>query len=483
MRKEWVSRLGRGKVIAVIAAVLAVAVAAAVAVKLLPEKEPETSVFLIIIDTLPAGHVSCYGYERSTTYHLDRLADDGVMFKNAVSASPWTLPSIAGILTGVIPYRHQAGLPHQLEWPRDEEKGMSRMKPGISSMAETFQQHGFKTAGFFNNPYTHPDFGMNKGFDTYDYVGGDELEIREAGEVIRDAALWLKRNPEGPYFMVLHFFDPHLAYDPPPSYAAPYIADYDGPLSLPYNPELGKVRAGEAGLSAADKEFIRGAYDGEVVATDKQLGLFIDHLKKKGLYDNSFVIVTSDHGEEFWEHGGFEHGHSLHREVIQVPLVMKLPGGKFSGKTVEEYVSLLDIFPTLAEYFRWRPPMGLEGVSLYPKGGKLWVPPHQVVSMNMLYGEERQCIYNEGYKMIVNRDTGRVRVYNLEEDPEETANVFGEQELPEGLQNQVEKIADDLYKVLHSDKPTPAEPDPETVRKLKSLGYWGGSASGDTAEK
>jgi len=473
------------KTFAIVAAVvLALLVAVAAGWKFLRKSGPQESVFLVIIDTLPADHVGCYGYERSTTYNIDRLAEEGILYKNAISTAPWTVPSIASILTGVIPYEHKAGIPEKFNWPHTPEKPMSRMSEKVTTMAEMFKEHGFKTVGFFNNPFTDPQFGMDRGFDTYDFASGGQLRIRESQQVVRDAALWLNNNPEGPYFMVLHFFDPHLAYDPTPSFAAPYISDYDGPLSLPYDPDVAAVRMGKAGLTEADKEFVRGAYDGEIAETDRSLGNFINYLKKKGLYDNSFIIVTADHGEELWEHGGFEHGHSLHREVIQVPLVIKTPHQKYAGLEVSDVVSLVDIFPTLADYFKWRPPIGLNGVSLYPaKGGKIWIPPHQVVAMNMLYGPEKHCIYAEGHKLIVTRDTGRIRVYDLEKDPYETQNVFGEEELPEGLKNQVEKIASDLARTLRSGDAEPVNLDKETIDKLKSLGYVTESGDGGTAEK
>jgi len=348
------------------------------------EKKNRPNVILVIIDTLPASHVSSYGYERSTTPNLDRVATDGILFKNAVAPSPWTLPSFASILTGAYPSRHQAG--RNLEHLSKPDRILSRMKKGMTTMADLFGDQEYQTIGFFNCPFTHPDFGLGQGFDRYSYYKGDNLNIRPANVMINEARTWIEENGDDPFFMVLHFFDPHLAYNPSIPVAAPYISGYRGDLKPPFNPELSDVRLGKTPLTDEDKKFVVGLYDGEVAATDAELGNFLRYLKDKGIYDQSLLIITADHGEEFWEHGGFEHGHTLHREVINVPLVIKYPGNILSGQKVDEYVSLLDIFPTVAELMEWQLPFPVDGRSLYPRKGMLKVAPRDVVSEFIHYG-------------------------------------------------------------------------------------------------
>lgn len=438
------------------------------------DKKKHPNVFLVIIDTLPAEHSSGYGYERSTTPNLDRLAEEGVRFENAVAPSPWTLPSITSILTGALPSRHQAG--YHIDPPDKADRRMARMRSGMTTLGNLFQDHGYKTVGFFNNPFTHPEFGLNQGFDEYNYAGGDNMNIRTANLVVAQAQKWIEENGDEPFFMALHFFDPHLAYNPPLTSAAPYIADYQGNLSPPFNPELYEVRTGELELSDEDKKFVVGLFDAEVATVDAVLGSFVEYLKEKQLYDNALIIVTSDHGEEFWQHGGFEHGHSLHKEVIEVPLVMRYPGKLMAGKEVGEYVSLCDILPTVAEFLGWQVTFQHDGRSLYPRGGRINVPPHPVVSENMHYGPQKQGFYSEGLKLIVNVETGEMRVYDLEKDPDEMNNTLGSEKLPPRVKDQVAKIAKDLEALLKSGKPDAAMLDRDTIDKLKSLGYISGSA-------
>jgi len=463
------------RVLAFRPAVLLAALAATVLAGLLSacsrgcgDSKVRPNIIIVIVDTLPAGHVSSYGYPRSTTSNMDRVAEDGIRFEHAVAPSPWTLPSIASILTGALPSRHLAGW--HLDPPTMEDRRLSRMRPEITTLAQMCRNRGYNTVGFFNNPFVHPGYGLDKGFDTYDYVGGDNLELRSAGQVTQDVIRWLELHGDDPFFMTVHYFDPHLAYDPPLDFAAPYIHFYQGELTRPFDPELAAIRSGKMNLDLDDRKFIVGLYDAEVAFTDSQLGVLLDYLESRELYNRTLLILTADHGEEFWEHEGFEHGHTLHREVIEVPLIIKYPDLSFAGKTVHEYVSLTDIFPTIAEFMEWPLSFSIDGVSIYPRGGRLKVIPHTVVSENLHYGTQRQAFYSEGLKLIVNRDTGRIRLYDLSRDPEERNNVFGELELPESVKAQVEHIARDLEEHIKK-AGTPAILDKETVEKLKSLGY------------
>jgi arylsulfatase A-like enzyme len=453
----------------ILAFILAAPIALGLAAGCSRKKEPP--VVLVIIDTLPAGHSSAYGYARSTTPSIEKLAADGVRYEHAISAAPWTLPAIASILTGAYPSRHKAGF--HLDPPEMADRRLSKMDPNIATMAEMFSSHGYQTVGFFNNPFVHPDYGLNKGFDTYDYVGGDNLQIRSAAQVASDAIKWLDQNGKKPFFMVVHYFDPHLAYNPPIDFAMPYLPMNVDPAKIPFNPDLAAIRSGRLQLTAEDKALAMGLYDGEVSAVDSQLGVLLNHLRQHGIYDRALIVVTADHGEEFWEHGGFEHGHSLHREVIEVPLVIKYPGLDYAGQTVTEYVSLLDLLPTLAEFLGWPLPLSLDGVSLFPRGGRLQPQPQVIVAENLHYGPQQQAFYADNFKLIVNRDTGKITVYDLLRDPAENKDVFGEAKLPESVKFQVQNIAKNLKELMGKGEAAAANIDPETMRKLRSLGYIG----------
>jgi arylsulfatase A-like enzyme len=437
------------------------------------EKQRQWSVAIVIIDTLPSGHAGAYGYHRATTPNLDRLCREAVRFERAVAPSPWTLPSMASILTGRYPHQHFAG------WsvnPRSEEvRVLAKFRGDTPTMAVYFREMGYRTAGFFCNPFTHPTYGLDQGFHTYDYSPGDNSKIRKADQVVSDAVEWLSSGDGRPFFLVLHFFDPHLDYDPPPDLAEAFIGDYKGEMRAPFSPAtLRPIRKGEELTDEDDREFVKSLYDAEVLGSDRALGAFIEHLKKAALYNRALLVVTSDHGEEFWEHGGFEHGHSLFREVVEVPLVIKFPGiasRLTGGRSVKKYVSLVDIFPTLAEFMGWPEPGGLAGMSLCPSLGMIYVPDRAVFSMNPLYGkDELVALYRNDYKIIVERERGDMMIFNLASDPREHNDLYGKVELPADIESRVNEIKAILAD-MKNQKLEPSQPDRETIEQLKSLGY------------
>jgi arylsulfatase A-like enzyme len=430
----------------------------------------ETNVILIIIDTLRQDHVSCYGYKRETTANLDALAREGVRFEQAISSCPWTLPSIASILTGQNPSTHQAGI--HLDPYTMEDRRLSVMNESIVTLAEVFQQKGYSTVGFFQNPFVHPEFGLNRGFDLYDYAPGDNRNIRRANIVVARAMQWLEdreKSKKG-FFMVLHLFDPHLAYDPTVEFIAPYTYGYKGKLVPPFDPKLKDIRSGKVVLSSEDKEFAIGLYDGEIAFADASLGAFFGYLKNNGLYDTSLIIATSDHGEEFWDHSGFEHGHTLHWEVLNVPLIMRFPHALNAGQVIKERVSLTDLFPSILGFLGWAVPVQTSGESFISRSDAISVQPHIIISENLHFGPQQQCFYASNYKMIINQ-FGRIEVYNLDKDPLEMKNVFGkDRDFPEEIRNQIEHIAREMKELLKEPKRA-AELDKETKNKLKALGY------------
>ncbi len=447
----------------------------ALAVTGCPKKEPPRNVLLVIIDTLPASHVGAYGYERDITPHLDEFAKQAIVFDNAIAPSSWTLPSIASILTGVWPHQHQAGL--HLDPYTQEDRRMAKMKPDVVSMAEVFKHQGYATAGFFNNPFVHPGFGLDVGFDLYSYAPGDNLKIRTAEQVTQTAAHWLeaREDDERGFFMVLHFFDPHLAYDPSPTFSFPYIQGYKGELKAPFDADIHKIRSGEMKLSQEDKNFIMGLYDAEVAGVDAELWKFMNFLKEKGLYENTAIVVTADHGEEFWEHGSFEHGHSLYNELLHVPLIMRLPGSYTAGSKVPQRVTLCDIFPTLAAYMEISLPFKVSGINLMPRGGVFTIPPRYIISENVHYGPQQQAFFSANYKMIINIESGRIQVFDLKADPQEINNVFGAVEMPQKIKEQIQFAADQINEGL-KEPANEALLDQETWDKLKALGYVGSKA-------
>ena len=253
--------------------------------------------------------------------------------------------------------------------PKTKKEGLTYLDRSATTITEVLFSNHYQTAGFFQNPFVEPGFGLNRGFELYDYFPGDNLHIRNAQQVADLAMNWLDKSLEKrrPFFMMVHFFDPHLAYDPPSDFGMPYIIGYKGSLKPPFNPsndDLDKMQKGELTFSPEDQQFIMGLYNGELSFVDYNIGRFFDYLKLKNLYNNTLIIITGDHGEEFWDHKSFEHGHTLYNELLEVPLIIRFPDAENKGMVVKDRVSLTDLAPSIMTY------VGIES-AMHPNGGVL----------------------------------------------------------------------------------------------------------------
>lgn len=322
---------------------------------------PRPNILFIMVDTLRTDHVGCYGYGRPTTPNLDRLAATGVRFDQMVSSSSWTLPAVGTMFTGLYPSQHNlTGTGH-------------RMAEGITPLAAVLGQAGYRTAGFTANPVVHSKFGFARGFAVYDdYTAmlsadlglfGDPPPVPgtavsppdiEAGNstvtnplVNRFAEAFLAKQPDAtaPFFLFLLYFDPHADYVPPPPYNTMFNPGYAGP-------EVGSgiYRRGPAHpYSPEERQQIVSLYDGEIRNTDEHIGQLLALLDRLALRDNTVVLVLADHGEEFWDHGGMLHGHSLKEELVHVPCILRYPGVLPTDTVFPHQASLLDIMPTLLD--------------------------------------------------------------------------------------------------------------------------------------
>ena len=243
-------------------------------------------IILISIDTCRADYLSCYGYKSKTTPNIDALAAEGVLFENAISPVPQTLPAHSSMFTGTIPPYHGV---HDNEGYRLDESNVT--------LAEILTDAGFTTGAAISAFPLDSKFGIDQGFESYnDYfettLEGHPLEQRRGGETTDVALDWLKKNKDKRFFFFLHYFDPHQAYDPPEPFASRFASDL---------------------------------YAGEIAYTDHCIGKVVDKLKELGIYDSTLIIITSDHGEMLGEHGEVTHTYFIYQSAIKVPLIFKLP--------------------------------------------------------------------------------------------------------------------------------------------------------------
>lgn len=423
------------------------------------------NVVLVSIDSLRADHVGCYGYERATTPTIDRLAEEGVRFAHATTPSSWTLPAHATLLTGTDQWRHQA------------IRTDSVVSPSVTFLGEMLQSRGYHTVGFYAGPFLDPRYGFGRGFEEYVSCYGIEEERRRpsltrshsihTNPVLRERLdAWIARKPETPFFAFIHMWDVHFDYVPPPRYVKMFDPSYEGRLD-------GRRIAKEGfrlKLPERDLAHLLARYDGEIRYTDDTLGAMLHALDEAGLLEETLVIVTADHGEEFLEHGGKGHQRTLFQEVTGVPLVFWAKNGLPRGKVVESQVSLADVAPTILDLLGIAPEDAIDGSSL----ASLWTdekPDRRVVGV-LYRGEPLRIrsatIQTRSRKVLRGRGTDEWVSYDLERDPTETRPQPVEPDDPLRLEL-AREIDERLGRI---DEKGTAEPIPEPLeRQLRALGY------------
>jgi len=352
-------------------------------------------VVIVVIDTLRADHLSLYGHDRPTSPRLDALAAEGLWFERAYAQSGWTLASFASLLTGLYPHQHLVSrdgcLPDRF----------GRMAPATLTVAEALKQRGYATAAWMNNTFLAPEFGLQDGFDVYSYNGATNVEHRTGSQTVAEGLAWLDKLPEAqPSFLLLHFMEPHLDYAPPTALHGTFAtAERPAELAYPKNPNpFTMLQQGQLQLDDAGQSYLKALYDEEILAADRALGELIDGLKSRGRLDDTLLVITADHGEEFWEHGAFEHGHDLWSELTRVPLVIHGPGLPRTGK-VETIVEHTDLVAGIAARTGAEMP-AVPGVDIFavaaaPKA------PRAALSENCLYGPSCVSLITDTHRLML----------------------------------------------------------------------------------
>lgn len=412
------------------------------------------SALVIVVDTLRADALGVMGYGRPTTPEIDDWARRARIYDNAYSSAPWTLPAFGTLLTGTWPVTHGAG-------HGDRRSGAGRdfaaLRDDIPTVATTLAAAGWRTAAFINNTFLAPRFRLQRGFRTWDYQPASIDGYRRADEVVDGALTWLRHHGGERTFLLVHLFDPHLPYAAP----EPYLDRWGGAAARDeVSREVREIRSRLRSGTGVPIDTLRAAYDEEVRFTDAQVGRLLRGLADLGLDRRTVVVLTADHGEEFQDHGGFEHGHTLYEELLRVPLVLAVPGEP--PARVSEPVSIVDIAPTLLE---------LLGVAADDRGPGVSLLRPQVagertlVAEDLLYGPPRRAAIRWPWKLKV--DGRRARLYRLDRDRDETRDVADRHRdivaaLRQDLAASAERAAESRKGV---------NLDAETERNLRSLGY------------
>lgn len=437
-------------------------------------ERPRPDIILVSIDSLRADHVGSYGYPRETTPFMDRLASEGVRFENAISTTSWTLPSHAALFSGLYDSTHGLIADNQ------------RLSQSVLTLAEVLRDGGYRTAGFFGGPFLHPTFGLDQGFDVYRNCMSSAAgplsgqEVREGLELDRvpshaditsprtleEVTRWADSAGTRPYFLFLHLWDVHYDYIPPKEYVELFDPDYEGDLTgenFSTNPAI------SAQMPRRDLEHLIALYDGEIRFTDDHLRLVFEVLESRGLLDNALTVITSDHGEEFFEHGGKGHRRTLFEEMIRVPLLVHWPGRVGPGIVVEDQVRLIDIMPTLAAAANAGASLSTQGRDLGPLLQGSSLPRVRSLSELFVDGDSLRALRTERQKLLQRDEAVPGWLYQLDADPGEMRPVVTE-EVAGPVQAELARALEFRAR-LGLDRSDPIDLEDDLRQRLEALGY------------
>lgn len=411
--------------------------------------QPRDNLVLISIDTLRPDHLGCYGHPVPTSPNIDRLCDDSVVFDQAIAHAPSTLHSHASILTSLLPHHHQA------TWG-----GKTRLPDSAVTLAETLRAAGYSTAAFTGGGQMDRVFGLDQGFDSYIQPG----EERFMGTV-RRALDWLQQNPARPFFLFLHTYEVHHPYEPSAEHLDEVGSDYAGDLPDHISIDLlREINQKKAAIDEADLEHIKRTYDAEIRSMDEALGVLVETLRQQDLYDSTMIVLTSDHGEEFGEHGvvGW-HSHTLYDELLRVPLIFKLSGSRRAGLRVSPQVRSIDIAPTIVAALGLETPSEYAGVDLDPiNSDPEGIDLVTISRMDRAPGRDISSFRTSQWKLV------RKSLFNLQDDPGEQWDLaLSRRDVADALQSRLDETVAARER-LETEQVTPTD---ATRKELQALGY------------
>ncbi|MCX6569016.1 MAG: sulfatase-like hydrolase/transferase [Candidatus Aminicenantes bacterium] len=405
------------------------------------------NVILVTMDTTRADHLPAYGYSGVETPVLDSLARRGVVFEQAATAAPLTLPSHSTIMTGMYPTYHGVRV-----------NGNTALSDEQTTLAEVLASRGYRTGAFIGAFVLDGRWGLKQGFEYYDdkfdlkkYKHLDLGEVQRPGNEVTDSALaWLEGQKAGPFFAWIHLYDPHVPYAPPEPFASTY-----GPR-------------GPAGL-----------YDGEIAFMDTQIGRVTAWLEANGLAGKTLIVLVGDHGESLGDHGEGTHGYFIYDCVLHVPLLIATPFAGLQGKRVPSQVSTADIFPTILDLVNVPSPAKAQGRSLVPRmfepGRKDGVPGYgESMAPNLQFGwSALHALRTERYKYI---EAPRAELYDLARDANEQVNVLAQfPAVAREMKGELQKLMAETS--VGAPTPQAANLDKDTMERLSALGYVGAPVS------
>ncbi len=435
------------------------------------EHEENTSrpnVILLLIDALRADRLGCYGHRRDTSPGLDLMSRKGLLFKKAFSHSSHTKLSVAALLSGLVPPSNGVRRAAEVDELFDREGRVTSdvLPRGINTLAEVLSKSGYETAALITNPHIMGRMGFSQGFETYRYLGAGATARLVNAQVLG----WIESNGQRPFFLYVHYMDVHAPYRPQPPFDRRFTMGLDGARPIwkngPYNKEP----------TPAQVDYTKALYDGQIAYWDSEFQELMLVLDQKALLANTLVIVTSDHGDEFYEHGGFGHGYTCYEEMVRVPLIMSWRNVIPEGTVRQDAASLVDLAPTIARLAGADAcDPGFQGRDLFEHGFsgpsriEFWRHADSYpVYAETFYGRAPRCIRTRDKKLVVNEKDGTRELYLLAGDPGENNNAAREQG---DRHDRLWEELDMLMRKQPEAKARRKELDREAIKELEGLGY------------
>jgi arylsulfatase len=435
------------------------------------------NVVMIVLDALRADHLSSYGYDRETSPQLDRLANEGVTFLNAHSHGNRTIFAMPALFTSLYPSFNGALSVGALMRPLPENK---------TTIAEMLQAEGYSTVGIMTNIHLKTVFGMTQGFDRVEEFNGGCYNLSvykalrilglidrpayayegrpRANEITDHALAWLSRLRPDPFFLYVHYMDTHHPYRPPAEFADMFGGITVDPLKL-FNDSKQAPSSPESTFSADDMATLRNYYDACIRYSDYEVGRILDKVRELTSERETIVIVTSDHGDEFREHGTIYHNNVLIEELIRVPLIIWAPQ-QFDNRRDNSLVRHIDVLPTIADMTGSQAPAETMGQSLVPL---MSGDSEDLGLSSFAEGDYCTSYIVGGWKMTYVDSTGDAYLYNLDDDPHEQNDLFGIERAR--ANTMLDTLLSYRDKAATARGHMEATEDEETLRQLKALGY------------
>ncbi len=401
-----------------------------------PKEPPPPNVILISIDTLRSDHLGCYGYTRPTSPVMDSLAASGVLFEHMSTQSSWTLPSHVSLLTSTFPFTHGVV---------DDN---SRIPGDLPIAAELFSSHGYRCGGIVSGFYVGRTFGFERGFDEFEDFGARMFQPMDRrykilAPTITDWGLDWIGNSREPFFLFLHYFDAHFNYVVPEPYRSMFEEEYPGP-EIDYRDYEYYL---DHPLTEAEQSHLLAQYDAAIAYVDADIGRLMRSLRDRELDQRTIVVITSDHGEEFFERGSWGHDHTLNQEILEIPLIWVDPRMESRGRRVNHPARLVDVLPTLLDILDLPSPETLQGRSLAslmagnPPSGS----DPLLLAETSRYKVNLASLTRGPVKIIADLANNQQSLYHLESDPGEQIDLSAsDTALTQSLLTETTRISGEL---------------------------------------